>query len=158
MMMKIPKLPFGLTLPRLVLLIVGIVYLISGLGSTAFWTLKVSGNEIFVPFGLSTFRSLDWPMSDFVLIFCCFFAAFHAVFNTSKAAMGCKVGGFAFIVQGILGFYIDSSPETREQFGIERKELQEAFLNFWFIGWGSFTVWVGYAGLQWLSKFQTQDI
>jgi uncharacterized BrkB/YihY/UPF0761 family membrane protein len=151
-------LPPGLKLVRVVQLIVAIVFLISGLGSTAFWTFKYMGNERFVPFGLSTFRALNWPLSDFVLIFCCLYAAMTNGLNTPTAKRGCVVGGLGFIAQGILGFYIDSSLTNRQQFGVEADELQPMILNVWFVGWGAFSVWVGVAGLALLSRLEVQTI
>jgi len=151
-------LPFGLTLHRVAVLAIGIVYLISGLGSTAFWAFKYAGNERFVPFGLSTFRALNWPLSDFVLIFCCFYAALTCIPNSRKAPTGCIVGGAGFLAQGFLGLYIDSSRDTREQFGIEAAELQPIFLNLWFVGWGALSVWAGVQGLNLLLRVQTQTL
>jgi len=138
-------------------LIVGVVFLISGLGSSTFWLFKYAGNEIFVPFGLSTYKELDWPLSDFALVFCCLYAALTTITNSASARKGCVVGGAAFIVQGLLGFYIDSSQDRREQFGVESHELQPIFLNFWFVGWGSLSIWIGIAGLNMLSKLQSQS-
>jgi hypothetical protein len=151
-------LPQSLRLVRVLQLIVGIVFLISGLGSTAFWTFKYLDKERFVPFGLSTFRALNWPLSDFVLIFCCLYAAVTVGLNTPAAKRGCVVGGLGFIAQGLLGFYIDSSNARREQFGIELDELQPMILNVWFVGWGAFSIWVGIAGLALLSRIEVQTI
>jgi len=151
-------LPFGLKLFRVVELIVAIIFLISGLGSTTFWLLKYFGNEIFVPFGLSTFRALNWPMADFVLVFCCFYAAIHAGFNTTVAKRGCIVGGLGFIAQGLLGFYVDSSAATRHQFGVDVEELQPMVLNIWFVGWGALSVWIGVAGLSMLARLDSQSL
>ena len=152
------NLPFGLKLLRVVQLIVGIVFLISGLGSTAFWAFKYFGNEIFVPFGLSTFRALNWPLSDFALIFCCFYAAFTVGLATPSAKRGCVVGGLAFIIQGLLGFYVDSSSSTRQQFGVEATELQPLVLDLWFVGWGALTIWIGVVGFPMLSKLELQSL
>jgi hypothetical protein len=154
-------LPFGFTINRVLQLIIAIVFFISACGSTTYWVFKYLDNEIFVPFGLSTFRALNWPLSDFVLIFCCFYAALTNLFVRSPqlANRGCVVGGIAFIAQGLTGFYIDSSRDTREQFGIEAEELQPFILNVWFVGWGAFSVWAGLFGVNMLNKMvQPQSI
>ena len=151
------RLPFGLTVHRVVQLIVGIVFLISGLGSTTFWVFKYAGNQVFVPFGLSTYRALNWPMSDFVLIFCCLYAAATTITDSPRASRGCIVGGAAFVAQGLLGFLVDSSQVYREQFGVETIELQPMVLNLWFVGWGAFSIWIGAFGLNMLAKIHSQS-
>lgn len=147
-----------LTLRTLVLIIVSVVFSLTTLGSASYWTLRALGVNVFVPFGLSTFRSLNWPLADVALLLSCAYAALEAAGEAVRCVrggsaqvfkdrlMGPTVGGLAFLAQGVFGFYIDSSNDSREQFGVESHELQPAFLNFWFVAWGAFCVWFGACG------------
>ncbi|KAH9259750.1 hypothetical protein BASA81_002172 [Batrachochytrium salamandrivorans] len=144
-------LPFGLSLTRVISLIIAVVYLISGLGSTTYWVLKAFGQEVEVPFGLSTFRALQWRELDFLLIFACFFAA-ASLFREERGLRGYLVGGGGFLSQGVLGFYVDSSQANRDSVGVTGPELQPLFLNVWFIVFGSLTLWLGLRGLDWVEK------
>lgn len=126
------------------------------MGSLAYWVLKLSGKETFVPFGLSTFRSLQWGNADAVLIVCCLVTAVLCLATgvrgdgRSQAALrSAGVAGLVFVSMGLLGWYVDSdvggaAQAWREAVHLEEAdELQPAFLNVWFLGWGGFCVWYG---------------
>lgn len=153
-----------LTLRRIATLVVGIVLLISGMGTMSYWLLRRLYKETFVPFGLSTFRSLNWEWADYLLLASCFAGAYVFILNKQprQRAVGIFSGGI-FVLMGILGLYVDSSPSWSEAVKRSKaassfsspsskgkpEELQPLFLNVWFVIWGSIVLILsGWRGLE----------
>jgi hypothetical protein len=143
-----------LTLRRLATLVCGVILLISGLGTLTFWTMKWSGNEVFVPFGLSTFRSLNWPLFDMFLLKQCLGGALLLLLDHHYAYKLSIFVGLVFVVMGLMGFCIDMMPQWREELVGSVSELQPMFLNVWFVGFGSVMMVLGAGGFSYLDKFQ----
>jgi hypothetical protein len=143
---KVTRFLRTLTLPRIATLAIGIVLLISGLGTTTFWVLKNLDRETFIPFGLSTFRSLGWGMADAILAFACLSTAVLHLIDEQYYAPKFAIGtGLLFIVMGLMGLWIDLIQRTDSD---DEQELQPMFLNIWFIGWGLFCIWIGHGSGQ----------
>ena len=119
----------ALTLRRLATLVCGVILLISGLGTLSYWMLKWSGNETFVPFGLSTFRSLQWPLLDMFLLKQCGLGAALLIADHAYAAKFAVAIGLLFMSMGVLGMAIDLMPQLREELVGSVTELQPMFLN-----------------------------
>lgn len=136
-----------LSLQRAASLIVGTVLLISGLGTTTFWAMSLSGREIFVPFGLSTFRTLRWFAPDAVLAAACLSTAALHFAEHRESSRAALATGVLFVLMGILGFALvpADSPE------------HPALLNVWFLAWGGLCVWLGgFGGVARIEKLDTQ--
>ena len=164
-----------LTLRRLATLVCGIILLISGLGTMTYWALKWSGNETFgalvrarhartfskessrigaVPFGLSTFRSLQWPLLDMFLLKQCAVGSALLVADHAYAPKVSIAVGLLFASMGVLGLAIDSMPQWREELVGTVDELQPMFLNIWFLGFGGVLAALGAGGFAALDKFK----
>jgi hypothetical protein len=147
-----------LTLRRLATLICGVILLISGLGTLTYWTMLWSGNEIFVPFGLSTFRSLHWPLCDMFLLKNCLLSALLLLADHHLAYKASVLVGCVFVFMGLLGLALDSMPQWREEVAGAVDELQPMFLNLWFVGFGSVMVGLGAGGFVALDRFRSVPI
>mmetsp|Transcript_6825 Transcript_6825/g.15296 ORF Transcript_6825/g.15296 Transcript_6825/m.15296 type:complete len:166 (-) Transcript_6825:354-851(-) len=121
--------------PQWAVYIVALVLFISGCGTFYFWFGLYIGKDFCVdcvPFGLSTFRFLHWPMSDFVLDVLCFVTCFSLVCKGRFVYLFGVTLGFLFIFMAFLAFFMDFK---------NGNQTQPLFLNVWFIGWGTFMLW-----------------
>lgn len=121
--------------PKWAVVIVAAVLLISGCGTLYFWTSMYTGREYCVdcvPFGLSTYRFLHWPLSDFFLDLLCFSTAFGLLRKSKFVYLSGVTLAVDFIFMAVLAVYTDLT---------SGKQTQPMFLNVWFVGWGSFLLW-----------------
>ena len=111
----------------------------SGCGTFTFWLRLYLGYETCtecVPFGLSTYRFLFWPLSDAFLCFLCLSTGFLLIKTSRFAFLSGVTLGFNFCFMAILALYMDVFVRTEEE-----GSLQPLFLNVWFMGWGGFMLW-----------------
>jgi hypothetical protein len=125
--------------PRWAVLAVALVLAVSGCGTLFFWGSLYFGRELCVecvPFGLSTYRFLYWPMADFLLGALCLGSAMMLVRKAKFAFLAATTLALDFVLMAFLAWYQDLF--VREKGG---PPLQPQFLNLWFIGWGCFLLW-----------------
>mmetsp|Transcript_9990 Transcript_9990/g.25287 ORF Transcript_9990/g.25287 Transcript_9990/m.25287 type:complete len:162 (-) Transcript_9990:458-943(-) len=121
--------------PRWAVLAVAAVLAISGMGTFTFWAGQYLGYPPCVecvPFGLSTFRFLYWPLSDMFLCGLCLFTSFALVRRARFAYLAGVTLGFLFVFMALLAWSKDLATGM---------VMQPQYLNLWFAGWGSFMLW-----------------